>query len=133
MGTMLLMEECALVHRDALLGARLAGEEPRPFVPGSAHGLEADDVLVELRRAGNVAHDQDELGDPGRKATHLTTTSPTASSIASRMAWSSAIPDAAAFSSTCSGRDAPIIAEATFSFRSTQASASWAIVMPSPS
>ena len=47
------------MHRDALLGARLAREEPRPFVPGSAHGLEADDVLVEPRRAGNVAHDQD--------------------------------------------------------------------------
>ena len=42
-------------------------------------------------------------------------------------------PDAPALSSTCSGRLAPMIAEATFSSRSTQASASWAIDRPSSS
>ena len=39
----------------------------------------------------------------------------------------------AAFSWTCSGREAPTIAAATLSWRSTQASASWAIVRPASS
>ena len=42
----------------------------------------------------------------------------------------STTPEAAAFSSSCSGREAPTIAEATFGSRSTQASASWASESP---
>ena len=44
------------------------------------------------------------------------TTSPTASSIARSTSSSSSIPDAAALSATCSGREAPMMAEATFGF-----------------
>src|SRR5512133_972139 len=39
-------------------------------------------------------------------------------------------PEAAALSSTCSGRDAPMIALATLSFWSTHATANWAIESP---
>ena len=39
-------------------------------------------------------------------------------------------PEASTFEKTCSGRDAPVIAEATFSSRSTQASAIWAMLRP---
>ena len=47
-------------------------------------------------------------------------------SISASVASSSSTPDAAAFSCTCSGRDAPTIADATSSSRSTHASASCA-------
>src|SRR5581483_5301876 len=59
--------------------------------------------------------------------------SPMIPSISATVAASSATPDAPALSSTCSGRVAPMIAAATFSSRSTQASASCARVRPSPS
>ena len=61
-------------------------------------------------------------GDPG-----------SAASIARSVAPSSSTPDAAALASTCSGRVAPTIAEATFGSRKTHASASCAIVIPRPS
>ena len=50
--------------------------------------------------------------------------SPSASSIAASVSASSTMPDAEAFACTCSGRLAPTIAEATFRWRSTHASAS---------
>ena len=45
-------------------------------------------------------------------------------------AGSSLTPAAATFSRTCSGREAPMMAAATFGFCSTQATASWARVSP---
>ena len=61
------------------------------------------------------------------------TASPSEASIASSTSALSVTPEAAAFSWTCSGRLAPMIAEATLSIRRTQASASWAIVRPASS
>ena len=46
---------------------------------------------------------------------------------------SSFTPAAATFFSICSGRDAPMMAEATFLFCSTQAMLSWAMVSPASS
>src|SRR3954451_19083658 len=129
---MLLEEERSLVQRDSLRPVGGSREEPRPLLVSRALGLEADDLAVEVRGALNVVDDQHELGEAGRKTAraHRTTTSATASSIACSVVSSSEIPEAPAFSSTCSGRDAPTIADATFSSRSTQASASCAIVTP---
>src|SRR4051794_32459963 len=59
-----------------------------------------------------------------------TATSPSASSIASSVSSESSTPEAAAFECTCSGREAPTMAEATLSSRSTQASAIWTSVRP---
>ena len=56
-----------------------------------------------------------------------------ASSIASSVSAESSTPDAAAFACTCSGREAPTMAEASSSRRSTHASASSVIVRPAPS
>ena len=56
------------------------------------------------------------------------TTSPSASSIRFIASTGISTPAASTFSTTCSGREAPMIAEATLSFCSTQATASWAIV-----
>ena len=61
------------------------------------------------------------------------TLSPRISSIRASVSALSSTPEAPALSSTCSGRDAPMIAAATFSSRSTHASASWAIESPSSS
>src|SRR6476469_6852641 len=132
---MLLEEERPLVQRDSLRPVRCSREEPGPLLVGRALGLEADDFAIEVRGARNVFDDQHELGEPRRETpwTHRTTTSASASSIAWSVASSSEMPDAPAFSSTCSGRDAPTIAAATFSSRSTQASASCAIVTPTSS
>ena len=53
---------------------------------------------------------------------------------ARRNSWVSTItPEAWAFSRTCSGRDAPMIAEATLGSRSTQASANCGSVSPASS
>src|SRR3954465_15542519 len=114
---MLLEEERSLVQRDSLRPARRSREEPRPLVVSRTLGLEADDLAVELRGALNVVDDQHELGEAGRETARAPrpTTWATASSIARTVASSSEIPDAPAFSSTCSGRDAPTIAAATFS------------------
>src|SRR3954468_14162248 len=132
---MLLEEERSLVQRDSLRPVRGSREEPRPLVVGRALGLEADDFAVEVRGALNVVDDQHELGEARRETAraHRTTTSANASSIACSVVSSSEIPEAPAFSSTCSGREAPTIADATFSSRSTQASASCAMVTPRPS
>src|SRR4051794_3028051 len=61
------------------------------------------------------------------------TLSPSISSIRESVASSSSTPTAPTLSSTCSGRDAPMIADATFGSRSTHASASCASVIPSSS
>ena len=68
----------------------------------------------------------------GRATRQRTTTSPSAASIAASVSALSSMPEAEALACTCSGRLAPTIAEATFGWRSTQASASWAIVRPAP-
>ena len=53
--------------------------------------------------------------------------------MASSTSADSSIPDAAALARTCSGRDAPVIAEASSLRRRTQASASSTMVSPAPS
>ena len=74
-------------------------------------------------------------GGGGRRvlAGSRTTTSPRTSSIRVRSSAGIPTPEALTFSATCSGREAPMIAAATLSFCSTQATASWAIVSPSSS
>src|SRR6476620_7336223 len=106
---MLLEEERSLVQRDSLRPVRCSREKPGPLLVGRALGLETDDLPVEVRGARNVFDDQHELGEPRRETScaQRTTTSASASSIASSVVSSSETPDAAAFSSTCSGRDAP--------------------------
>ena len=82
------------------------------------------------RRPARVRADRGKRPAEGVVAPDQRRASAAIASALANSAGSTSAPEAAAFSASCSGREAPTMAEATFGSLSTQASANWARLRP---